>query len=92
MWKNKKIKSIDEILNMPREVCTDESKIFITGFDEIVIQNIKGILEYDDIYISIRAFSGVINISGVKLNLENMLDESIKISGKLDSIEFEKNE
>ena len=35
---------IDRILEMPQEVYTDIPKITITGFNEMIIENFKGIL------------------------------------------------
>lgn len=83
---------IDKFLEMPKEICSNVPKIYITGFEEILIQNIKGILEYDEVYVSISSYIGVINISGIELKLENMSNESVKIKGGVESIEFEKLE
>ena len=38
----------DKILELPKEVCSNVPKMIITGFDEIIIENFKGILEYED--------------------------------------------
>ena len=64
-------------------------KITIFGFNEILIENYKNILEYEDIFIKINVFDGTINIHGFNLKLEQMTDEDIKVTGKIDSIDFE---
>ena len=85
------ISKIDRILEMPQEVYTDTPKITITGFNEMIIENFKGILEYEDYYIRINTSLGIININGYELNLENMTNDDIKVNGKVESIDIERN-
>ena len=82
---------IDRILEMPQEVYTDTPKITITGFNEMIIENFKGILEYEDYYIRINTSLGIVNINGYELKLENMTNDDIKVNGKVESIEIERN-
>ena len=92
MKKNKKgISRIDRLLEMPQEVYTDTPKITITGFNEMIIENFKGILEYEDYYIRINTSLGIININGYELKLENMTNDDIKVKGKVESIEIERS-
>ena len=90
MKKNKGYKKIDKILELPEEVYLDIPRITITGFDEIIIENFKGILEYEKFFVRIRSIIGLINISGYNLNLENMTNDDIKVKGKIESIELER--
>ena len=93
--KKKKRKSsfskIDRLLEIPQEVYTDTPKITITGFNEMIIENFKGILEYEDYYIRINTSLGIININGFELKLENMTNDDIKVKGKVESIDIERN-
>ena len=41
-------------------------------------------------FIKINIFDGTINIHGFNLNLEQMTDDDIKVTGEIDSIDFEK--
>ncbi len=91
--KRKRIKSnnrIDKILEMPKEVYSNVPKIIITGFEEMIIENFKGILEYEDFFVRINTFIGIVNINGYNLSLENMTDDDIKVQGKIESIEIER--
>lgn len=76
---------------MPEEVVSNVPKITIIGFDEILIENYKGILEYEEFYIRINTHIGIINISGFNLNLEQMSKDDILVTGKIDSITLETN-
>ena len=89
--KKKKSNKIDKILEMPKEVYSDIPKIIITGFDEIMIENFKGILEYEEFFVRINTHIGVININGFNLNLENMTNDDIKVTGKIESVDMERN-
>ena len=87
--KFKKYTKLEKMLEIPREVVSSDVKITILGFDEIYIENYKNILEYGDFLAKINIFNGTININGFDLNLEQMTDDDIKVTGKIDSIDFE---
>ena len=87
--KKNKFNKIDKLLELPQEVCSDIPKIIITGFDEIIIENYKGILEYEEFFIRICTHIGNININGFELNLNQITDDDVKITGKIENIDFE---
>lgn len=90
MKNKKKSNRVDKLLELPKEVYSNEPKIVITGFDELVIENFKGILEYEEFFVRINTYIGIININGYNLNLENMTNDDLKVKGKIESIEFER--
>ena len=83
---------MSRILELPQEVYSNIPKITITGFDELIIENFKGILEYEEFFASISTYIGVVNINGYNINLEKMTNDDIKITGKIDDIELERIE
>ena len=90
--KKKNYNKLDRILELPKEVCSDIPRIILTGFDEMIIENFKGILEYEDYFVRINTHIGIININGFHLNLENMTNDDIKVTGQIDSIDIERAE
>lgn len=80
---------VSKFLEIPREVISDVPKITITGFDEILIENFKGILEYEDFFVRISTSLGNININGFNLKLNQMTDDDILVNGKIENIDFE---
>ena len=88
MRKNKESR-LDRLLEMPKEIYSDVPKITITGFGEIIIENYKGILEYEEFFVKIKTYIGNININGYRLELENMTNDDIKVKGKIESIDLE---
>ena len=89
-WSNIRKKKIDKLLEIPQEVYTNTPKITITGFNEIILENYKGILEYEEFFASISTYIGVVNIKGYNINLEKMTNDDIKITGKIESVELER--
>lgn len=81
---------VSKFLEIPREVISNVPKITITGFDEILIENFKGILEYEDFFVRISTSLGNININGFNLKLNQMTDDDIFVTGKIENIDFEK--
>lgn len=88
--KRKNYNKIDKLLELPKEVCSNVPKIIITGFDEMIIENFKGILEYEEFFVRISTHIGLISINGYGLNLENMTDDDIRVKGKIESLEIER--
>ena len=88
--KEKRYNRMNKLLEIPKEVCSDIPKIIITGFDEILIENYKGILEYEEFFVRISTHIGIININGYNLNLDKMTDDDIKVRGKIESIDIER--
>ena len=83
------MRKINDILDIPEEVWGKAPKITITGFQEVLIENFKGILEYEDFFARINTHFGVVNISGFNLKLNQMTEEDILITGKIEGIDFE---
>lgn len=88
--RKKALRKIDDILEMPKEICSNEPKLTITGFEELIIENYKGILEYEDYYIRINTYIGIININGFNLKLEKMTEDDLKIMGRIESLDIER--
>lgn len=80
---------VSKFLEIPREAISNIPKITITGFDEIMIENFKGILEYEDYFVRISTEIGNININGFNLKLNQMTDNDILVSGKIENLDFE---
>lgn len=89
--KNKKqrLTKINDMLEFPKEIGTGEPRITMLGFNKMLIENYKGILEYEEFFVKINTYIGVININGFNLMLNNLTDDDILVTGKIDSIDIE---
>ena len=85
-------KRLNEILEIPREVYTNEPHIVLNSFEQMIIENYKGILEYEDFYVRVSTHIGIVNIHGIDLKLEKMTEDNLKISGKIEKIDIERIE
>jgi len=89
---NRKVKKqnrLERLLELPKEISSTDPKITIMGFNEMLIENYKGVLEYQEFYIRISTHIGIININGFNLGLNEMSSEDIMITGKIESVDFE---
>ena len=83
-------KRFNDILEIPKEIYTNIPNFIITGFEDMIIENYKGILEYEDYYVRVNTYIGIVNIHGINLKLEKMTEDNLKITGKIESIELER--
>ena len=88
----KKVKKLEEILEIPVELSTDTTKVTVVGFERLLIENYRGILEYQDYFVRVNTHKGIININGFNLNLEEMTTDDLLVTGKIESIDFEEIE
>lgn len=89
-YKRKSMRNkINRVLQVPEEVNLKIPKLTILKFEEILIENYKGILEYQDFFIRVQTYIGIININGYHLSLDEMTSDDIIVKGKIDSIDFE---
>ena len=88
--KNKNVKTrLNKMLEVPDEVVMQVPKLTILKFEEVLIENYKGILEYQDFFIRIQTHIGIVNINGYQLSLEEMTVDDLVVKGKIESIDFE---
>lgn len=87
--KKKAPSKVNRILEIPQEVYSNIPKVTIIGFEKILIENYKGILEYQDFYIRISTYIGILNINGYELHLQEMTGDDLLVTGKVESVDFE---
>ena len=83
-------KRLNDMLEIPKEVYSNIPNFIITGFEEMIIENYKGILEQEDFYVIVNTFIGIINIHGINLKLDKMTEDNLKITGKIEKIDIER--
>lgn len=87
--RKKKVSKINRLLEIPQEVSSNIPKVTIVAFEQMLIENYKAILEYQEFYIRLSTSIGILNINGFKLNLKEMTNDDLLITGKIDSVDFE---
>ncbi|HIT88501.1 MAG TPA: sporulation protein YqfC [Candidatus Coprocola pullicola] len=75
-------------LELPKEVILNLPLISLTGKEELVIENYKGIVEYSDEIIRVSTAVGVLRVGGKGLLLKQLTSECIVITGSIQNITF----
>lgn len=86
--REKKAQNIAQALDLPLDVICDIPRSEIMGNSQINIENIRGILDYNESSIKINTTVGIIKIDGDELFIESISDESALVKGRIIRIEF----
>lgn len=92
MKKRKPLKIHEQVieqLELPKDFLLGEAIVTVTGRKELLIENYRGILIYEDSFIKIQAKNCRIMVTGRKLSIDYYTNEEMKISGFFDSIQYE---
>ena len=92
MSKQKKSKIREQVieqLELPRDFLLGDALVTITGRKELLIENYRGILIYEDSFIKIQAKNCRILITGTHLSIDYYTNEEMKISGFFEQIQYE---
>lgn len=82
-------KNVAQALELPPEYVQSSIKLTLYDFSRLQILNYKSIIEYTEERIRINTKDKIIKITGEGLNIDNITDDEIGISGKILSFEFE---
>jgi sporulation protein YqfC len=79
---------ITEILELPKEIVLNMPKMTLLGSRNLIIENYKGIIEYEDDKIRINTGIGIIKINGTGLSIKEITSEDIMVDGNIEIMEF----
>jgi len=77
-----------EMLELPKEIVLNMPKLTMLGNGDLIIENYKGIIEYDQDVVRVNTTAGIIKIMGVDIYIKEITTENIMIYGKILSLEF----
>ncbi len=75
-----------DMMELPKELLKDVYRITLLGNEDVLVENYKGIIEYEE---NIIRLNNGVNIFGNNLNVEEITNEDIFITGKISNVEFE---
>lgn len=78
-----------ESLELPKDLMYGAVLVSITGRQEILIENYRGILEYTKNHISLQTKTCRLVVRGKDLNISYYTNEEMKITGTIDSLFYE---
>ncbi|WP_010244052.1 sporulation protein YqfC [Acetivibrio cellulolyticus] len=79
---------MSELFEIPKDIVLNVPKLTMIGNGDLLIENFKGIIEYDDDRIRINTNSGIIKISGTRLGIKEITSEDLMVNGEISSLEF----
>lgn len=85
-------KGIAQKLDLPTDIVLNLPKISIVGNNEITIENHKGIILFETKQVKINSGVGLISIQGSNFEILFMGGNTITISGKFKTVEYQGNE
>ena len=84
-----KKRNLLKALELPEEIAAGATKISVTAFDMLRVDNYKSLIEYEKEVIRINTAEKLIKICGDNLEISEVTDESVEISGKISKVCFE---
>lgn len=81
-------KELSAAFEMPEEVVRDLPLISLRGFEEAVIENYRGMIEYGSERIRINTSVGVMKLEGKDMYIKCLDSDSVIIAGRITSAEF----
>ncbi len=81
----------EKLFEIPEELVSDIPKVTIMGFNRMLIENYKCVLEYQDFYIRIKMKNGLLSIEGYNLEMNEMTKDDLVITGNIEDLDFEEN-
>ena len=88
MFEHSKI-AVTEALSLPKDVVLGEVLISFVGRHCVVVENYRKILLYTDTLVKLQAKNCKVVINGKRLMIEYYTDDEMKVTGLLQSVEFE---
>lgn len=79
---------MSELLELPKDIVLNVPKLTMVGNGDLLIENFKGIIEYDNDRIRINTNSGIIKITGTGLGIKEITSEDLMVKGDISSLEF----
>lgn len=84
-WKD----DIVESLELPKDLVYGAVLVTITGQQEVLVENYRGILEYNQTQIRLQTKNCKLLIQGKNLYILYYTNEEMKITGIIDSVTYE---
>lgn len=80
--------AVSDVFELPKDIMLNLPKITMIGDGQMVIENHRGVIEYTPERARINSTIGVIRITGEHMNLKNIAEDDIFVSGKIKIVEF----
>lgn len=87
--KSGKLQTLAGIFEIPQDIILDLPRITLLGNRQLLIENHKGIIEYDPSLVRIKMTQGELIVSGKDFTIGNLQIEQILIEGTIMEIKYD---
>ncbi|NLC69472.1 MAG: sporulation protein YqfC [Clostridiaceae bacterium] len=84
------LEKLINILELPQEVMLGTPKMVLTGNNRLLVENCRGIVEFEKQKIRLSTLDGFVKIQGEYLSIKEISRENVIIIGEINSLEFVK--
>lgn len=77
-----------DAVDISKEVLLDTVLVSCIGNRELTLENYKGIIEYTDTCIRVKANPHIVKVTGTGLEIRNITQELLYITGKISGFGF----
>ncbi|HPU45405.1 MAG: sporulation protein YqfC [Clostridiaceae bacterium] len=78
-----------ELFELPPDMFGNRPKVTAVGRGEVLIENFKGIMDFQEGMVRINTSTGVIRITGSGITIKEITNESVIIGGKISNIDYD---
>ena len=82
------MEKLSEMLELPKEVFLGIPKMTLIGNSSLLVENCKGIVEFENEKIRLNTAKGLVKIQGEHLIIKEITSEGIIVTGEIGSLEF----
>lgn len=87
--KTGKLQTLAGILEIPQDIILDLPRITLLGNKQLLVENHKGIIEYDSSLVRIKMTQGELIVKGSDFTLGNLQHEQILIEGTIAELKYD---
>ena len=75
-------------MNLPKDVLLGTTVVTMNGTNEVIIENYKGILDYNDTFVNVQGKHYAIEVTGKDFRIDYFSAYDMKITGTVKKIEY----
>lgn len=83
------LQALAGLLDIPPDIVLDLPRITMLGNKQLLVENHKGIIEYNPVLVRIKLTQGELAVTGTDLSLGSLQAEQILVEGTVAGIKYE---
>ncbi len=80
---------VAELFELPSEVVLDLPRLVLTGTEQLLVENHRGLQAYSRSEICLQTSLGVLRVSGEELDIKLITQDQVNIDGRIGKVEWD---